>query len=98
MTNELCKFEGGQGCVIVFPLVRKAVQSLPLETLCPFNGSRQTLYWHFIISFLYSTDNAIIDSFHARRRLIESLFDALISHNKLEKLFDITANKLFLRL
>ncbi len=44
MTNELCKFEGGQGCVIALPLVRKAVQSLPLEILPPFNGPRQTLY------------------------------------------------------
>ncbi len=72
MTNELCKFEGGQACVIVLPLVRKAVQSLPLETICPFNGPRQTLYWLFIISFLHSADNTKIDSFHAGRRLIES--------------------------
>ncbi len=36
--------KGGQGCVIVLPLARKAVQSLPLETLCPFNCPRQTLY------------------------------------------------------
>ncbi len=72
MTNELCKFEEPQGCVIVLPLVRKAVQSLPLETLCPFNGPRQTLYWLFIISFLHSADNAKIDSFHARMRLIKS--------------------------
>ncbi len=92
MTNELCKFEGGQGCVIVLPLARKAVQSLPLETLCPFNCPRQTLYQLFIISFLHSAENAIIDSFHARRRPIESLFDARISHNKHEKLFDIAAN------
>ncbi len=35
MTNELGKFEEGQG---------KVVHSLPLETLCPFNGPRQTLY------------------------------------------------------
>ncbi len=32
ITNALCKFEGDQGCVIVLLLVRKAVQSLPLET------------------------------------------------------------------
>ncbi len=68
--NELCKFEGGQGYVIVLPLVRKAVKSLPLETLCPFNCPRQTLYQLFV-----SAESAIIDSFHARRRLIESLFD-----------------------
>ncbi len=42
MTNEFCKFEGGQGCVIVLPLVRKAVKSLHLETLCSFNCPRQT--------------------------------------------------------
>ncbi len=42
MTNELGKFEGCQVCVIGLALVRKAVQSLPLETLSPFNGPRQT--------------------------------------------------------
>ncbi len=44
MKNELGKFEGGQGCVIVSSLVRKVKQSLPLKTLCPFNGQFQTLY------------------------------------------------------
>ncbi len=38
MTNELGKFEERQGCVIVLSIVLKAVQSLPLGTLCPFNG------------------------------------------------------------
>ncbi len=72
MANDLCKFEGGQGCVIVLPLVRMAVQSMHLETLRSFNWPRQTLYKLFIISFLHLAENAIIDSFHARRRLIES--------------------------
>ncbi len=44
MTNELGKFEEVQGCVIVLSLVQKAVQILLLDTLCPFNVSRQTLY------------------------------------------------------
>ncbi len=91
MANDLCKFEGGQGCVIVLPLVRKAVQSLPLGALCSFNCPRQTLYLLFIISFLHSAENAIIHSFRARMRRIENLFDARIS-DKHEKLFDITAN------
>ncbi len=96
MTNELCKFEGGQACVIVLPLAGKAVHSLPLETLCPFNCPHKTLlavnYIIFIHSSIHSAENARIDSFHARRRLIESSFDARISHNKHDKLFDITAN------
>ncbi len=37
-----------------------------------FNCPRQTLYKLFIKSFLHSAENAIIDSFQARRRLIES--------------------------
>ncbi len=44
MTNELCKFEGGQGCVIILLLVHKAVQSLPVEPLGPFSCPQQTLY------------------------------------------------------
>ncbi len=44
------------------------------------------------VYYINSAENAIIDSFHARRRLIERLFDAGILHNKHEKLFDITAN------
>ncbi len=44
MTNELGKFEEGKGCVVVLPVVRKVVHSLPLVTLCPFNDPRQTLY------------------------------------------------------
>ncbi len=53
-----------------YPLVRKAVQSLPLDTLCPFNDPRQNVYLLFIISFYIFT--AIIYTFHARRRLIVS--------------------------
>ncbi len=41
MTNE---FEDVQGCVVVLSLIIKTVQSLPLETWCPFYGPRQTLY------------------------------------------------------
>ncbi len=44
MTNELCKFEEGQGCATVLSLVRKGIPGLLLETLCLFNGPRQTLY------------------------------------------------------
>ncbi len=43
MTNELGKFEEAQGGEIVLSLVQKAVQSLPLETLCPFNHPRHAL-------------------------------------------------------
>ncbi len=44
MTNEFGMFEDGQGCIVVLSLIRKAVQSLPLETWCAFNGPSQTLY------------------------------------------------------
>ncbi len=38
MTNEFGMFEDGQGCVVVLSLIIKTVQSLPLETWCPFYG------------------------------------------------------------
>ncbi len=60
MTNGLGKFEEGQGSVIHVSLVWKAAQGLPVETLCPFNDLRQTLYWLLIILCLHSADEAII--------------------------------------
>ncbi len=72
MTNKLCKLEGGQGYVIVLPLVQKAVQSMPLGTLCPLNGPGQTLCCLFLMSCNNSPGNAIIDSFDPTKRLVES--------------------------
>ncbi len=54
MKNELSNFEEVQGRVIILSLIQKVLQSLPLETLCPFNGPRQTLHQLFIISCLHS--------------------------------------------
>ncbi len=81
-----------QGCESVLSLGRMAVRSLPLESLCPFHGPRKTMNLLFIISFLHSTENAIIDSFLAKKRLIKSLLKALISHNNHEQLVSITVN------
>ncbi len=82
MANRLDMLDERQRCVIILSLVRKVVQSLSFEIFCPPNGPRQTLYKLHIISCLRSMDNAILSSFHARKRITESQFEAHISHNK----------------